>query len=334
MVWDLRLPATRFLTAVRHSLPRAEDHDLLEYRAGTGHGRDRFVPAVERREREARELVVTALDAITSAPNRDAGTIWLRAAIGFAATQEQLEPLFDLVDGRRIVPGVNIDQDMRWALAIKGVAYGSEEAEERVAAERSRDPSDRGDRAVIRAAAARPKPEAKAEAWERIHGDGFGSYHLTRAAMQGFQSFRQRELLLPYRDAFFERVREVFATRDHPYARAYLLNLLPDLWPSRRCCSAPAPCWRSSRRRSRPSTACCARRSTTWSAPFARRRWSAQRPEGQATPTRVLFPRAAGRRAGLRRAGARDGTDAPLGSKPAMTRTGRSRFSSRLTCLS
>ena len=119
---------------------------------------------------------------------------------------------------------------MRWSLAIKSVAYGSEEAEERVDAERLRDPSDRGQRAIIRAAAARPTAEAKRETWERINGDGYGSYHLTRSAMQGFQSFRQRELLRPYRDRFFEEVRGIFATRDHPFARSYLLNLSPDLW--------------------------------------------------------------------------------------------------------
>jgi aminopeptidase N len=119
---------------------------------------------------------------------------------------------------------------MRWSLAIKSVAYGSEEADERVKTERMRDPSDRGQRAIIRAAAARPTAEAKREAWAQINGEGYGSYHLTRAAMQGFQSFRQRELLRPYRDAFFEEVRGIFATRDHPFARSYLLNLSPDLW--------------------------------------------------------------------------------------------------------
>ena len=170
---------------------------------------------------------MTALEAIRTAPSRDARTIWMRAAISIAASPEHLEPLFDLVDGRAQVEDLTIDQDMRWALAIKGVAYDSEEAEERVAAERQRDPSDRGQRNVIRAAAARPTAAAKRETWERIHGDGYGSYQLTRAAMQGFQSMRQRELLLPYREPFFEGVREVFATRDHPFARAYLLHDAP-----------------------------------------------------------------------------------------------------------
>jgi aminopeptidase N len=230
MVWDVRLPSTAYLEAARRNLPLLDDIELLESVLGRSTAALAAYVPQDRRDTEARALLVTALDAIRNASSRDARMIWMRAAIGFATTPEHLEPLLDLVDGRAHVEDLTIDQDMRWALAMKGVAYGSEEAEERVAAERVRDPSDRGQRAMIRAAAARPTAEAKSETWERIHGDGYGSYQLTRAAMQGFQSTRQRDLLLPYREPFFEGVREVFATRDHPFARSYLLTMLPDLW--------------------------------------------------------------------------------------------------------
>ena len=230
MVWDVRLPSTAFLQAARLNLPLQDDLELLESVLGRATvALYAYVPH-DRREAEAGELLVTALEAIRTAPSRDARTIWMRAAISISASPEHLEPLFDLVDGRAHVDDLTIDQDMRWALAIKGVAYGSEEAEERLAAERLRDPSDRGQRNVIRAAAARPTDIAKQEAWERINGDGFGSYQLTRAAMQGFQSLRQRELLLPFREPFFDGLRQVFASRDHPFARAYLVTMLPDLW--------------------------------------------------------------------------------------------------------
>jgi aminopeptidase N len=230
MVWDTRLPSTTFLAAARRNLPLETDTELLEGVLGRAAAcLAAYVPA-HRRDDEARALLVTALDAIRSAPSRDVRTIWMRAAIGIASTPEHLEPLFDLVDGRAHVDDLTIDQDMRWALAIKGVAFDSEEAEERVAGEQARDPSDRGQRAMIRAAAARPNAEAKRETWQRIHGEGYGSYQLTRSAMQGFQSLRQRDLLVAYREPFFEGVRELFATQDHPFARSYLLNLFPDLW--------------------------------------------------------------------------------------------------------
>ena len=70
-----------------------------------------------------------------------------------------------------------------------------------------------------------------ATAWRRIHGEGYGSDYLTRAAMQGFQWHHQRELLLPYREPFFERVRGIFGRATGPgFARAYLGALFPAAW--------------------------------------------------------------------------------------------------------
>jgi aminopeptidase N len=45
--------------------------------------------------------------------------------------------------------------------------------------------------------------------------------------MQGFMWPHQENLLSPYVERFFESVGQVFATRDHPFARAYMLSLYP-----------------------------------------------------------------------------------------------------------
>jgi aminopeptidase N len=96
--------------------------------------------------------------------------------------------------------------------------------------ELDRDPSDRGQRAAIRALASRPAAASKQETWERIHGGGYGSDYLTRAAISGFQWTHQRDLLLPYRERFYEQVGDVYRTRDHAYAENYLRWLVPDRW--------------------------------------------------------------------------------------------------------
>src|SRR3989304_1829021 len=57
--------------------------------------------------------------------------------------------------------GLAVDQEMRWSVAVRWVALGLEGADARVAAERKRDPSDRGDRAVVTATVARPDTAAK-----------------------------------------------------------------------------------------------------------------------------------------------------------------------------
>ena len=119
------------------------------------------------------------------------------------------------------------DQEMRWAVATKAVAYGLAGAEDQLIREIERDPSDRGRRALLRAEASRPSADAKQQTWSRIHGEGYGSFHLTRAAMMGFFWPQQAQILEPYVGRFFENVRDVFETRDHPFARAYLLALYP-----------------------------------------------------------------------------------------------------------
>jgi aminopeptidase N len=99
-----------------------------------------------------------------------------------------------------------------------------------VALERDRDRSDRGQREAIRAEAAVPDPARKAAAWERLHGEGWGSDYLTRSALAGFMWHAQRELLLPWRTPFFERVRGIYRTRDLGFAQSYLRWLYPAAW--------------------------------------------------------------------------------------------------------
>ena len=88
-----------------------------------------------------------------------------------------------------------VDQLLRWSVAIKAAAFALPGASERIAEEQERDPSDRGQRAAIRAEVSQPDAEVKAQAWSRINGEGYGSDYRTRAAIAGFQWSHQRDLL-------------------------------------------------------------------------------------------------------------------------------------------
>ncbi|HEY7598647.1 MAG TPA: ERAP1-like C-terminal domain-containing protein, partial [Candidatus Limnocylindrales bacterium] len=172
-------------------------------------------------------VVDAALANLRAAGSADGRIIWARAAIASAATAADVARLLALIDGDAPIPGFEFDQEMRWEAAIKAAAHGLPGAAERLAAEQARDRSDRGQRALIRAEAAQPRADAKAEAWRRIHDQGYGSFHFTRAAMQGFLWPHQAELVAPYVERFFAQVRDVFETHDHPFARAYMLALYP-----------------------------------------------------------------------------------------------------------
>ncbi len=230
MVRGSQLRSGAYLEAVRQFAPRESDTLLLQSIVDRALlALRRYVPA-EQADLAASELMHVALGSLRSTADSDLRLVWARTAATAAASPADVRELLDLVDGRWSVDGFEPDQQLRWTVAIKAVAHQLDGGLERAAAERERDGSDRGQRAFIRAQVSAPDPAAKRRAWARINADGYGSDHLTRAAISGFQWVHQREVLLPFREPFYERVVGVYATRDHSYAESYLRWLVPDRW--------------------------------------------------------------------------------------------------------
>jgi aminopeptidase N len=226
MVRDCELRSTEYVAIALSEIPDEPDLDIVNTvldRAALVI--NRYVPETLR-ETEAHRWVEAALENVRRTDG-DRQIMWARSAITGASTADDVSRLAELIEGPLASHVVADDQDMRWAIAAKAVAYGLPDAEEQVAREAARDRSDRGRRALLRAEASRPSTEAKREVWDRINGEGYGSFHLTRAAMLGFFWPQQNDILEPYVDHFFDQVRDVFETRDHPFARAYLLYLYP-----------------------------------------------------------------------------------------------------------
>ncbi len=227
MVRDSQLTSTEYLSIGRVQLPSEPDLDITDIvLERSAIALARYVPE-SKREAESHAWFEVALENLARGQESDRQIIWARSAVNVAATREDVERLTAIADGREKVGSFELDQEMRWMVAIKAVAFGLADGDERLAREAERDRSDRGRRALLRADASRPTAQAKAETWDRINGDGYGSFHLTRAAMQGFFWPHQQELLEPYVDRFFGGLRDVFAKRDHPFARWYLLALYP-----------------------------------------------------------------------------------------------------------
>jgi len=231
MVRGARYSALEFLELVRTRLPEERDDQIVL--AGLDAARAalaRYVPE-ERRLDEAGRFVAIALDALAAAPEGDLRTLWLRAAIGAATEPADVTRLARAVDGDPSLPAVAVDRQMRWSVAALAVAHDLPGAADRVAAEHAADPTDRGAREALRAETGAPDAAVKAAAWERIHGAGYGSFHLTQAAMSGFNHAHQAALLAPYVDGFFEALPAVATERDHPFLRAYVTALFPAYRP-------------------------------------------------------------------------------------------------------
>ena len=233
MVRSARHSSLAFLELVRTRLPeRAGRPDPAGRRSTPSRvALARYVPE-ERRMDEARRFVAAALEALEGLPEGDLRTLWLRAAIGAAAEPADVAALAGVVDqepgrprrARWTARCAGPSPPWRWPTTCPGRA-------ERVAAERAADPTDRGEREALRAEAGAPDPAVKAAAWERIHGEGYGSFHLTQAAMLGFNHAHQAALLAPYVERFFAALPAVAAERDHPFVRAYVTALFPAYRP-------------------------------------------------------------------------------------------------------
>ncbi len=227
MVRDQRLSSLEYLTIAAEQLPSESDLDVLEIvLERLAILLRRYVPESHIAQ-ESHRWFELALSNLAQATQGDAQILWVRSAIAAAESPADVQRLIGLADGAEKPGGFELDQEMRWAVAVKAVAHGMADADRLLSEQERLDPSDRGRRALLQAEAARPTKAAKEQAWVRIHGDGYGSFHLTRAAMLGFLWPHQHELLEPYVDGFFDHVQEIFETRDHPFARAYLWSLYP-----------------------------------------------------------------------------------------------------------
>ena len=229
MVRDQQLKSTDYLELAGSKVATEQDHELIETILSTMSAAiSRYVPE-EQKTGAAHRFFALALDALRATTDSDMQITWARTLIGIAITPEDILTTGQLADGAIEVPGLTIDQDMRWSIAQRYVAYGLDGAQDRVDAETARDPSDRGQRAGIRCATSKPEARAKAEAWARfqIGIRGYGSLHQVSAAMNGFHWWVQRDLLTPYIGRYFEALPGIFEREENEYATTYFGGLWP-----------------------------------------------------------------------------------------------------------
>ena len=125
MVRDARLRSTDFLVICRRILPDEPDLELVNgVLTRVARCLADYIPEA-RRLAESRSVLDAALDAMAKTASQDARIVWMRAAIMAAATPADLEPLRAIADGRAVIDGFSVDQDMRWSLATLAAALGS-----------------------------------------------------------------------------------------------------------------------------------------------------------------------------------------------------------------
>ncbi|MFD7339919.1 aminopeptidase N [Streptomyces violascens] len=164
----------------------------------------------------------------TAEPAGDHQLAWARAFAATARTPQQLDLLQGLLTGTETIEGLAVDTELRWVFVERLAATGVFDEPE-IAAELERDRTAAGERHAATARAARPTPEAKAEAWASVVEADTLPNAVQEAVIGGFVQTDQRELLAPYSAKFFDAVKDVWESRSHEIAQQIAVGLYPSL---------------------------------------------------------------------------------------------------------
>jgi aminopeptidase N len=165
---------------------------------------------------------------LAAAPGSDLQLAWTRALGSLARTPSQVALLRDLLSGATSVDGLAVDAELRWHLLVRLVVLGEAGLPE-IDAEVERDPTAAGQRHAAAARAARPTPEAKAEAWQLAVEDPSVPNAVQAALIGGFNQVEDLALLEPWVDRYFAALPEVWATRTAEMAQSIVNGLYPTL---------------------------------------------------------------------------------------------------------
>jgi aminopeptidase N len=231
LVRDGSLNASDYAALLVARLPEEGDASIVQQivESTLGSLLLRYLPDGER-ERWGSRIVEVARARLARGGDEGTRIVWSRILVLASVTPRDIEESWQVAAGETPLEGVEIDQDHRWALLIRGASHGLPQRAARLRAEAERDPSDRGERALLSAAAAEPSIPAKRAAWEKILApNGHGSVKRTLAAAAGFAWPWQRELLAPYQPLLADAL-QTLGSSDVTFARDWFRAASFGLW--------------------------------------------------------------------------------------------------------
>jgi aminopeptidase N len=226
VAWDLLrdgvLPASRYVRLVAdHAAAETQTDTLRTLTRQAVAAADRYGAPAARAAAHG-VLATAAREALAASdPGSDAQLVWARCRI----VVDDPTWALGLLSGDAVPDGLTVDHDLRWHAVISLASQGRMDADgiEQVRAD---DPTDEGVRRATTARAARPDPEAKAEAWT-IARDGHRPLALRRAACAGFHQYDQVALLAPYVDRYVDGLGDLWDGQ----VRQESLDLTAGLFP-------------------------------------------------------------------------------------------------------
>ncbi|MCL2422306.1 MAG: ERAP1-like C-terminal domain-containing protein, partial [Micrococcales bacterium] len=231
MWWDAardgEVPPTTFVTSVAEQVATERDSSqvLLMFRQVTT-ALTMWIPP-QRRPGAAGALVARLVELVGDTTiDADIRHQCLRAVCRHVRRANAVDWLADLLAGRRAVPGITLDPDLRWEV-LTGLVAAGRATEAAIDDEQHRDPSATGVRAAALARAAVPTVHAKARAWRSVVDQGLLTNAQQTATIEGFMRTWDTELLVGYVPRYFDALTDVWATRSSEPAQAIAEGLFP-----------------------------------------------------------------------------------------------------------
>ncbi|MRG58625.1 aminopeptidase N [Agromyces sp. CFH 90414] len=226
-VRDAELPATEFVKLVLRSV----GHETQSSARGLALARlelalGRYV-ADERRT----EVAADAGDAIwaqagLAAPGSDGQLQFAKAFTRIASTPAHADVLGSLLDGQTVLPGLEIDLDLRWEIVIARAALGAG-GDDEIDAALALDDTAKGRQLAHTARAARPDEDVKRAAFRQVATDASLSNDLARAIAEGWRRAAPATLLASTVDEYFALLQEVWAERSFTMGSLIVTRLYP-----------------------------------------------------------------------------------------------------------
>ncbi|WPO73728.1 aminopeptidase N [Streptomyces sp. KN37] len=226
---DALMPARDFIGLVLRFAGRESDIGVLQMLHTWANAALTQYAAPDWREEGGRVLAEGALRELRLAePGSQHQLTWARFFAAVATSAADLQLLEGLLAGTARIDGLEVDQELRWALLGPLAAHGAA-GEEALAAELARDDTASGKRHQVRCLAARPSAAVKAQAWAAVVESDALSNALVEATIAGFAQPSQRELTAPYVSRYFEAIERVWAERSIQIGMDVVRGLFPHL---------------------------------------------------------------------------------------------------------
>jgi len=233
-VRDGKLPLNAFLKTVLANAPAEKDYTLLGDIAGKIGQSSQYLAKMGPSTARYRATVGAQLEAMAyraTVAARDDSNFqrrWFNTYVGLAASPAALKQLADILDGKLVVPGLNVSQDVRWDIIARLNRYDYRGSAALLAAEQARDKSDSGQAAALAATVVRPDAKVKAE-WLATIGDLQTKlpFSRIRTAMFALYPAEQGALAEQTASQRLDSLAAVDKAAGPVYMRAYAAALIP-----------------------------------------------------------------------------------------------------------